>query len=113
MIFRPIQAEGQMTYRTISIEEAQQLLTGDNVTVLDIRDPVSFSDGHIENALNAEAIDMDKFLAQQDKNKPLLIYCYHGISSQSAATFLAEKGLTQVYSLEGGYTAWQESENQE
>jgi thiosulfate sulfurtransferase len=99
-----------MSYRTISIEEARTLLAGDAITVLDIRDPVSFSDGHIENALNAEGMDVDAFIAKEDKNKPLLVYCYHGISSQSAAAFLAEKGFTQVYSLEGGYTAWSEEE---
>lgn len=99
-----------MAYRTISIEDARQLLTDETVTVLDIRDPVSFSDGHIDNALHAETVDMDKFLAQEDKTKPLLVYCYHGISSQSAAAFLTEKGFSQVYSLEGGYTAWSESD---
>ena len=99
-----------MAYRTISIEDARQLLTDETVTVLDIRDPVSFSDGHIENALHAETVDMDKFLSQEDKSKPLLVYCYHGISSQSAAAFLTEKGFSQVFSLEGGYTAWSESD---
>ena len=101
-----------MAYRTISIEDARQLLTDETVTVLDIRDPVSFSDGHIENALHAETVDMDKFLAQEDKSKPLLVYCYHGISSQSAAAFLTENGFSQVYSLEGGYTAWSESDEE-
>jgi thiosulfate sulfurtransferase len=98
-----------MTYRNISIEEAKTLLSGDNVTVLDIRDPESFSAGHIENALSAGAIDIDAFVAKQDKNKPLLVYCYHGISSQSAATYLAQNGFAEVYSLEGGYTAWSEA----
>lgn len=100
-----------MGYRTISIEDARQLLTDETVTVLDIRDPVSFSDEHIENAVHAESIDMNKFLAEEDKNKPLLVYCYHGISSQSAAAFLIENGFTQVYSLEGGYAAWSESDD--
>ena len=99
-----------MAYRTISTDDARQLLADQTVTVLDIRDPVSFSDGHIDNALHAESIDMNKFLAEEDKNKPLLVYCYHGVSSQSAAAFLIEKGFTQVYSLEGGYTAWSETD---
>ena len=100
-----------MSFRNISVEEAQQLLAGEAITVLDIRDPVSFSDGHIDNALHAETIDMNKFIAEEDKNKPLLVYCYHGISSQSAASYLIENGFTQVYSLEGGYTAWSESDD--
>lgn len=99
-----------MSHRNISVDEARQLLAGEAVTVLDIRDPESFSDGHIENAIHAGAIDIDAFVAREDKNKPLLVYCYHGISSQSAAAFLTENGFTQVYSLDGGYTAWSESD---
>ena len=31
----------------------------------------------------------------------------HGNSSQPAAQFLYEKGFEQVYSLDGGFEAWQ------
>jgi thiosulfate sulfurtransferase len=98
-----------MTYRNISIAEARELLAGNAVTVLDIRDPESFAAGHIENAVSAAGMDIDAFVAKEDKNKPLLVCCYHGVSSQSAAMYLAQNGFTQVYSLEGGYTAWSES----
>ena len=51
-------------------------------------------------------MDIDAFLVEEDKEKPLLIYCYHGVSSQSAAEYFTEHGFSNVYSLEGGYTAW-------
>jgi thiosulfate sulfurtransferase len=35
-----------------------------------------------------------------------LVYCYHGHSSQSAAEHFVENGFANVYSLDGGYTAW-------
>lgn len=102
-----------MTHRNIPVDEARQLIADNSVTILDIRDPLSFEDGHIENAVHAESIDMNAFVAKEDKNKPLLVYCYHGISSQKAAMYLAQNGFTEVYSLEGGYEAWAEAENQE
>ena len=37
---------------------------------------------------------------------PVLVYCYHGISSQNAAAFLIERGFETVYSLDGGFEAW-------
>ena len=98
-----------MSTRGISIDEARQMLRGEAVTVLDIRDLESFSAGHIDNAIHAEAIDIDSFVVREDKNKPLLVCCYHGISSQSAAEFFAANGFTRVYSLDGGYAAWSES----
>ena len=97
-----------MSYQTISVEDARQLLQAESVTVLDIRDAQSFSASHIDNALHAEAIDVDKFIAEADKDKPLLVYCFHGISSQSAAQFLSDSGFTRVFSMDGGYAAWAE-----
>lgn len=95
-----------MSYSGISIQEARQMLLAESVTVLDIRDLESFSSGHIENAIHAESIDVDSFIAEENKSKPLLVCCYHGISSKSAAQFFSEKGFTRVYSLDGGYAGW-------
>ena len=39
----------------------------------------------------------------------LLIYCYHGHTSQHLAEFFSDFGFKDVYSLEGGYEAWKES----
>ncbi|MDA9050683.1 rhodanese-like domain-containing protein, partial [Pseudomonadales bacterium] len=36
----------------------------------------------------------------------IVVCCYHGISSQSVANWLAEQGFDNVYSLIGGYAAW-------
>ncbi|MBV1871825.1 MAG: hypothetical protein KUG83_04700, partial [Gammaproteobacteria bacterium] len=44
--------------------------------------------------------------SQDKKDFPIVICCFHGHSSLSAASFFSEKGFTNVYSLDGGYTAW-------
>jgi thiosulfate sulfurtransferase len=98
-----------MSFQCISVDDALALLKAESVTVLDIRDGQSFAAGHIDNAIHAEAIDVDKFIAEADKQKPLLVYCYHGISSQSAAQFLSDSGFTRVFSMDGGYAAWPEA----
>jgi len=96
-----------MSFECLSIDDAETLMAAEDVTVIDMRDPESFAAGHIEAALPAAELDMDRFLAETDKDAPLLLYCYHGISSQSAAQFLASNGFTRVYSMDGGYTAWE------
>ena len=95
-----------MGFKNISVEETKQLIDGGNINIIDIRDSGSYSSGHINNAMHAEDMDIDAFLVEEDKEKPVLIYCYHGVSSQSAAEYFAEHGFSNVYSLEGGYTAW-------
>ena len=95
-----------MSFKQISVEETKQLIDAGNITIIDIRDPRSYSIGHINSAIHAENIDIDTFVDEEDKEKPLLVYCYHGHSSQSAAGYFVENGFANVYSLDGGYTAW-------
>lgn len=97
-----------MSFQRISVAECRALLTDKTVTLLDIRDRQSYQNGAIDNATHVEDIDVAQFVEDVEKNKPLVIYCYHGNSSQSAAAYFFEKGFTEVYSLDGGYAAWQE-----
>jgi len=95
-----------MNFKRIAPLDFKQLASQCDVTLLDIRDPQSFAQGHIDNAIHIEHINIERFVDEQPKDKPLVICCYHGISSQSAAAYFAEKGFTEVYSLDGGYAGW-------
>jgi len=95
-----------MNFKRIDPQAYKQLLATNEITLLDIRDPQSFAQGHIDNAIHIEEINIETFIEEQPKEKPLVICCYHGISSQSAAAYFAEKGFTDVYSLDGGYAGW-------
>ena len=95
-----------MSFRCISVKEAKQILDNDNLTIIDIRDQNSFSNGHIENAIHVEDLDIDNFIKEKNKDEALLIYCYHGISSKSAANFFVHNGFKNVFSLDEGYSGW-------
>lgn len=95
-----------MNFKRINREDCKKLLLAGEATVLDIRDPHSYESGHIDNAVHIEHINIERFVDEQPKDKPLVICCYHGISSQSAAAYFAEKGFTEVFSLDGGYEGW-------
>ncbi|NQV98543.1 MAG: thiosulfate sulfurtransferase GlpE [Rhodospirillales bacterium] len=97
-----------MSFKHISAEQTKQLINDGDVVILDIRDPASFAEGHIDGAKHIEEVDVDAFITGEDKAKPLVVCCYHGNSSQSAAQFFAEKGFTNVYSLDGGFGGWPE-----
>lgn len=95
-----------MNFKRITPQDFKQLAMQASCTLLDIRDPRSFNQGHIDDAIHIEQINVEQFVDEQPKDKPLVICCYHGISSQSAAAYFAEKGFTDVYSLDGGYEGW-------
>ena len=40
------------------------------------------------------------------KEELVVCYCHHGVRSQHGAYFLAQSGVTDVYSLTGGIDAW-------
>ena len=48
----------------------------------------------------------DPNICNTRKDKSIIVCCYHGNSSQSAAEFLVKSGFNDVYSLDGGYEAW-------
>ncbi|MGS2718214.1 thiosulfate sulfurtransferase GlpE [Eionea flava] len=78
-----------------------------NITIIDIRDQHSYLTGHIEGALHITDKNIDLFVQNTEFDQTILVYCYHGHSSQHAAGFLYEQGFETVYSLIGGYDAWQ------
>ncbi len=75
-------------------------------TMVDIRDLNSFAQGHIAGAQSVSDENIDNFLKETDKKTPLICYCYHGISSQRAASFFAGQGFKEVYSIDGGWEKW-------
>lgn len=94
-------------FQHISIEQAHARLQNGELVVADIRDARSFAMGHIKGAFNLNNDNAAAFVGQQDKQQSvILVACYHGVSSQSAAQYLCTQGFEQVYSLDGGMTAW-------
>ena len=80
-----------------------------DIQIVDIRDAASFASGHVEGAINLNNENLASFVAEVDMDQPLIVGCYHGISSQGAAEYLVEQGFDDVYSLDGGYQAWHQA----
>lgn len=87
-------------------DEAKALIASEEVIIADVRDRESFNEAHITNAIHLSMSKLQEFSESADKNKPILVYCYHGISSQSVGQHLIEQGFMEVYSLIGGFEAW-------
>ena len=93
-------------YKQVSLAEAESLFSQTDITIADVRDVDSFEAGHIPKAVHLSVSKLQDFCDHHDKSKPLLIYCYHGISSQSVAQHLVDQGFQDVYSLTGGFEGW-------
>ena len=92
--------------KQIDVHKVKEMEGNASATIVDIRDPASYQTGHIPNAIHLGDNTVQQFILDTDKNKPLVIYCYHGISSQGAAAYFAEQGFKEVSSMIGGFEGW-------
>lgn len=97
----------------IQIHEAKKKLDEKSSLFVDIRDPGSYRQAHIPGAIHLNDGNVQDFVQQTDKNKEVVVYCYHGNSSMGATAFLIENGFTNVASMSGGFEAWRPVYEQE
>ena len=100
--------KNERIFRRIDAEAASQLLARDNVLVLDSRDQDSFGQARIASARRLSSDNLDTTLLGTPKATPVLLYCYHGNASQTYGQIFTDFGFAEVYSLDGGFEAWQQ-----
>ena len=92
----------------IQVHEAKQKFDEKTCKFVDIRDPGSFRAGHIPGALHLHDGNVHEFIRSTDKDAQIVLYCYHGNSSLSAAAYFMENGFKNVASMSGGFEAWRQ-----
>jgi len=90
----------------MDIHQVKKMIDNEDVTIVDIRDEQSYVQGHIAGAVILNRDNLTDFITNTDKEKPVICYCFHGVSSQDAAAFLQEQGFMNVHSMEGGFELW-------
>ena len=93
-------------FQHLSVKQVEQLIEQESPLLVDIRDPQSYSQGHIKGAQHIDNQSLPDFLAHADKNKPIVVCCYHGNSSQPAAEWFNQQGFSRSYSMDGGMKEW-------
>ncbi|MDX1934260.1 MAG: rhodanese-like domain-containing protein [Capsulimonadales bacterium] len=95
-------------FRRLSPAEVEAILDrGDEVFVVDVREPRAFREGHISEAISLPADDFaDRYSREISPDDPVIVVCQRGQTSVAAAGFLASQGFTNVSTMEGGMNAW-------
>jgi len=102
----PAMAEDKVKH--VDAEAASRLVQAGGITILDVRTPEEFREGHLRDAKNADIFAKD-FAAQLgvlDKTKPILVHCQAGGRSTRSLAILEKQGFTTVYHLDGGMNDW-------
>ena len=79
-------------------------------TLIDVRSPEEFAQGHIKGAINIphNEISENIVLLNSIKDKTLVVYCRSGRRADIFEQDLAKKGFTLLH-LNGDFNAWQEN----
>lgn len=88
-----------------------RLAANSNALLIDVREDKEWDAAHAAGAihLGKGIIERDIEVTAPDKSAELILYCGGGYRSALAADVLQNMGYTNVWSMAGGWKAWQES----
>lgn len=92
-------------FESIEAKQAIVILINDeNTTLLDVRTPKEYNEGHLKNAkhIPMQILSENLNMLKEDKNKRILVYCRSGNRSIKASRILEENGYTPL-NIKGGY----------
>lgn len=89
--------------------EVAKLIAEKKATILDIRTPEEFAEGHIPDAVNIDYMsdDFARKIAALDKTKTYVVHCGAGSRSTKSLPALEQAGLKSVLHLQQGFKGWQ------
>lgn len=90
----------------IDITDARKHLDEKTAVFVDIRDAHSYASAHIPGAVHVADGNVGSFVESADKDRTLVVYCYHGNSSIGGAGYFLQNGFKDVYSMRGGFEGW-------
>jgi len=88
------------------LELKKKLDSGEDIFLLDVREPWEFSLSSINGSENfplGEVVDRQQEFIYEEE---IVVICHHGERSQRAAMELIECGFKTVHNLIGGIDAW-------
>ena len=92
----------------MSVQDLKQRLdAGENLLVLDVREPYEYQIANIGATL-IPMNEVPRRLNEIDRNREIVVHCAVGGRSQRVAEFLKQSGYEKVSNLAGGIKAWSE-----
>lgn len=91
-------------YETITENTANELISSNDVVIIDVRGSDEFDTGHIKGAINVPLSKIDEITYEKDQY--IIVYCASGMRSSNAAQILVDLGYENVYNLDGGLINW-------
>ena len=92
-------------YKTVMMNDLEQVMKKGTVNVIDVREPEEFEEGHISGAVLAPISEFLNHIKKIDKTKHHYVVCYSGARSQVVAEYLGKNGF-DVTNVMGGMSMY-------
>lgn len=93
--------------RSLTPRQVQQrMASGEPLVLLDIREPYELLLSRLENAVHIPLSQMDTRWGEIPDDRPVVVFCHHGIRSVRLILRLQAQGRANLINLEGGIDAW-------
>ncbi len=92
----------------VSVADFQNALNLSDATLVDVRTPQEYQQGHLEGAISIDWYQRSfrNNILHIPKDKPILIYCRSGNRTSKTTGVLKSLGYTEIYNLEKGIDQW-------
>lgn len=99
--------------KTINVKQLADKQRSESIDLIDVRMPVEFREVHAVGAKNypLDALDPKSIATSRNGRsaEPIYVICKSGNRSSKAAQKFIDAGIDNVYSVEGGTTAWEQA----
>ncbi len=108
--FLKIAHEAKSRVNECDVAGARERVAGGAV-LIDVREDNEYDAGHAQGSkhMSRGIIERDIVQTFPDKETELVLYCGGGFRSALSADMLQKMGYTNVWSMDGGWAAWQEA----
>ena len=90
--------------REIYVTELEEYMRS-GATLIDVREPREFHEGHVPGARNIPMAHLHDGLADVDRDRPVLLICWSGNRSGAMADLVRAAGFDAI-NVGGGTAAW-------
>ena len=94
------------TWETTVDDLKARLDRGDQVFILDVRNPEEYDICRIPGSTLLPLPELPMRFNELDKNQEMIVHCKSGMRSAKAVQFLRQQGFTKLKNLKGGILAW-------
>jgi len=95
------------TLTNVSVQElAHRIAHEPDLVVVDVREPVEWSDGHIRGARHIPMRQVTERLDEIPRDRRVAVTCAGGVRSSLVGSLLLARGFTDLLNVWGGMTGW-------